>query len=123
MHVAKDIFLQRMADWLERKEYVVGIDGRAVNVNKSIWGVRLAGAAVKLAFHLPHYARVRVSGGATAEQARLALAPFSPLVDLLGWRHATATKGNTLVLVICADELAPQVLLERFDSFLSLAGP
>lgn len=127
MSISKESFLGATEAWLESKSYRVGVGEQGVNATKAVWATRITLGVLKLGLHaagvkLPASQVFHpVSGGADAQKIEKALAPLTPLSDVLGWSIAPMTLGNGLFAFICADALSPQGILERTEQMMNLA--
>jgi len=111
-------FSEAMALCLRSKKYQVGVTPTDIDLKKD---VSLARLGVKvLGSLLNSDAMTFVGGGASSEQVVKALAPFVPLTNLIGLKLSITQQA--LILVVFADRLDSDEVIQRFNQFLELAN-
>jgi hypothetical protein len=112
-------FAAGLTEWFRRTEFNVGLSIQAMDTEKDAALVKklLNVAEAVVDFGGP----TEISKGAGSGDLLQALNPFIPLADLV----ASKVIGPVVVvpLVIFADDLAPRMLLERLETFMTLAKP
>lgn len=112
-------FAAGLTEWFHRAEFNVGLNIQAMDTEKDVAVIKklVNVAEVVIDFGAP----TGISKGAGSDELLQGLGPFIPLADLV----ASKVIGSVVIvpLVIFADDLAPQMLLERLETFMTLAKP
>src|SRR5215211_1217764 len=114
----KRAFTKGMVRWLHDNKYQVGTNVQGVEQAEDIASktALLSAKVDAVTGGLGSVIAVFVSGGASAEEVREAVEPFTPLSDIVGLRSS----GDGLLAVIYADELPTETIGLRFEQLFEL---
>lgn len=112
-------FSKGMTQWLESRKYQIGISPKDIEHKEE---VELMEKMVEIGTSLVSVAMpFFISGDVSSAQVFDAVVPFVPLSDILGFYIDGSTAY--LALVVYADELDAEVILNRLEQLMQLAEP
>ncbi len=114
-----DDFAKALTIWLKNMKYQIGLQPKDFKAEKEVkWAKHLVSLGARImGSGMPMF----VSGGATSEETFPVLLPFLPLADLVAFQ---VRSGIPLLLaIIFADGLQPEILRQRFQTFMELGKP
>jgi hypothetical protein len=126
----EDQILDAMAAWLVRREYQVEGQWRNPNgLKEVVVGKAAAFAAKRLAIAMIGHAvpglRISLQAGANEKKVAEAMEPYIRVTDFVAVQFGTlfsVGKSNHIIPIILADDLRPDEVTWRFQTFMKAAG-